>query len=363
MSNTKTSGPGKREVNTPPFRGGAPTLQETTRFGEEIESAKKSPYMIINPTFITDSPSEVINYRETKAANAGKYPIRPLPRDKYDTIWAIKEDMTKEVRDSAGHIVAPAMVNPKRPLPYTEEDIAYLKRKRDAEENAGFLFWQANKYDLNDPATREWFNKVCPSYFTQRESLIEEQIDLAARYSKIRLRGARTEDDLKLQYFIETDRVSLPKGPLWDPYEWMKMEAGIPNSATVAETRDQFINYNSEQYRKGLFNPTRVMTPQKGALVPNRYNPGDIAGTPNTNYTGVYGAAVSGNEYYNTAYSGTRLNPTLGGARYELIASDNAYRLNNLRNMVRQENAMLVATGRGLSPAYTENLAPYTPVV
>ncbi len=349
MNKNKASTGDGKNLPQESFVGGAPTIKEVSRFGDQIESSKQSPYMIIDPVLLYDpKKDQQENQDENRAANAGKYPIRPLPKDPYDTTWAIKDDMTRRQPGYWGE----DMVTERRPMPFTEDDIAYLKRKRDAEENAGFLFWQANKYDLNDPATRDWFNRVCPSYFTQRESLVEEQIDLAARYAKIRLRGARNQDDLKLQYFIETDRVSLPKGPLWDPYLWMQGQAEIPLKAPTQVINRGIFNYNENAYRKGLFNPTRVTTPETGGLIPNRFNRGDIAGYPNSNYTGVMGASVSTSANYATAYQ-SGADGQLAGARFR----DNKihpYNSNVIKqNTERQIDASLVANGRGFSREYT----------
>lgn len=288
------------------FGGGAPTTRAVQEFGAQIEKAKQSPYMLLNPTFIRvagDAAGTSVESRlATKAANSSKFPIRGFPSDPYDSTWSLKDDLTQDLRSPEGHIIVPSMVSAKRPLPFSEQDVAYLKGKRDAEENLSYLAWQADKYDLSDPATRDWFEKRCPSYFDQRESLIEQQIDLAARYAKVRLRGAKTEDDLKLEYFIETDRISLPKGPIWDPYSWLSIEANVQTGDSVAVQEAKISNYNKNAYRKGLFNPTKVMTPDAGGFMKNPYNPGDIAGYPGTSYTGIKGAPIATASDYAMSY-------------------------------------------------------------
>lgn len=265
-----------------PYNGGAPSEGEVAQFGQQVEKAKQSPYMLPNPVFTN-------NKIETLAMNSGRFPVRPVPQDPYDSTWSLKDDMNRPVVVN-GHVVAPPMASTTRPLPFTGEDVQYLKRKRDAEEFASFLTWEASKYDLSDPATREWFEKRCPSYFQQRESLIEQQIDLAARYAKMRLRGPKTEDDLKIEYLIETDRLSLPKGPIWDPFKWIADQGGIDLAQDdMNALKNQFAEYNKTSYRKGLFNPTKVMHPSIGARVKNPYNLGDPVGIPGTNYSGIYG--------------------------------------------------------------------------
>lgn len=291
--------------STAQFGGGAPTDKTVAEFGEKVEKSKQSPYMLLNPLFVDDAnltPEQ--NIQNTRAINSSKFPIRPFPTDSYDSVWQMKQDMANPVISNEGVVIAPPMATPSRPLPFTESDVTYLKRKRDDEDMVAFLTWQANKYDLTDPATRDWFAKRCPSYFEQRESLIDQQIDRCSRYAKIRLRGAKNEDDLLLEYLIETGRVDLPKGEIWEPFSWMLRQAGTVPEAPVQQQKAAIENYNSDAYRKGLFNPTKVMTPQKGGLLQNPYNKGDIAGYPRSNYTGLPGASISTSSNYNAAYGG-----------------------------------------------------------
>lgn len=332
MNNTK---------NTPPSSsGGAPSQKELQIFGQQVEKAKQTPYMIVNPSFTPLPPAganQATKDRWTnnqRAMNAGKFPIRPLPADPYDTTWSLKSDLARDTFDLDGNLIARSMATPSRPLPFTPDDVAYLKRKRDDEEFAGYLKWQADKYDLTDPATRAWFEKRCPSYFQMRESLIEQQIDLAARYAKLRLRGPRTEDDLKLEWFIETDRISLPKGPLWDPYMWIEAEAGTGPDDRPQDQKNAILDYNRRGYRKGLFNPTKVMVPEKGGLMVNPYNLGDIAGYPASNYAGILGANVPTMRNFAAAYGPTAADPSLFGRRdaaLDALRNENIARINQNR--------------------------------
>lgn len=324
------------------YDAGAPTMAAVEQFGQTVERSKKAPPMVVDPSYYSIGGG-IANDEQAKAAmraaNAGKFPVRVMPSDPYDTTYQIKEDLANPIPGQAGGglIVGPgpAMATPSRPLPWTKDDIKYLQRKRDAEENAAYLFWQATKYDLNDPATRDWFQRVCPSYFDQRSSLIEEQIDAAARYSKIRLRGPKSEDDYKFEWMVETGRLKLPEGPIWDPYKWMTTEAGVLPNATAQETADGIEQYNQTAYRRGLWNPIKVMTPQKGGLMINPYNKGDISGMPNTNFVGPVGVipVTDPQGRYNVAYGG----PGLMGARDEFNTNVNNANLVVAKNVRRQQ--------------------------
>lgn len=344
------------------FGGGAPTERAVEEFGAQIEKSKQSPYLLLNPSFITvnNNPNSIESKLATKAANSSKFPIRGFPSDPYDSMWSMKDDLARPVVLPTGQII-PSIVTEKRPLPIVEQDIAYLKRKRDAEENLSYLAWQADKYDLNDPATRDWFEKRCPSYFAQRESLIEQQIDLAARYAKIRLRGAKTEDDLKLEYFIETDRITLPKGPVWDPYAWVSMEAGTNSTQSVTRQQDIILEYNKNAYRKGLFNPTKVSIPQTSGMMQNPYNKGDIAGYPDTENTGIRGVPVSQTMNYLTSYGPFGNDRGLFGAREHVNNTVPALTANRAVNEQRIALAQSPAgkTGAGFHAAPRGHYVPY----
>src|SRR5690606_17293592 len=147
--------------NQPSYRGGAPTEREVAEFGAQIEGAKQSPYMLLNPTFervynADGTVNEPASILRTRAQNSSKFPVRPFPSDPYDSTWSLKDDLARPIRDAAGNVISESMATPARPLPFTEDDVAFLKRKRNAEENVAFLTWQADKYDLTDPATRDW---------------------------------------------------------------------------------------------------------------------------------------------------------------------------------------------------------------
>lgn len=338
----------KKKIMSSKFNGGAPTSQETQLFGQQIEKATQFPELVLNPIFYDrpqNTPQE--NREITRKLNASNFPVRPLPKDSYDTTYKIKDDLTNPAvrfhdydpnNQAQVDMAARAMLA--RPVPYTEADIDYIKRKRDDEEYSGYLTWQANKYDLNDPAERQWFNKVCPDYFKQRETLIDQQIDLSAQYTKLRLFGPRTEEDLKLEYFIETGRVKLPKGPIWDPYQQLLNDNLVPENATVQQAGLLVTAGQRAKYRRGLFSPMNPVTMETGGLALNRYNRSDIAGEPLSNYTGPYGSVQSAQPNYGAAYfgrNGFASNRAAINAAQPAIAAQN-----NMRTMQAAVNAVFI---------------------
>lgn len=288
MSNGKEKGGEGKKASSQTI-GGAPTKQRVNEFYDLMDAAQESGPIIPDLDLSGPISPEINPFQDFVLKNQGKFPVRPLPKDPYDTMWKIKDDLR-----SAGY------ANAARPLPVTEEDLRYLKGKAAAEDYTAFLTWEASKYDLSDPATKEWFHKVCPSYFEQREQLIDDMIDLQAKYAKIRLRGPRSEDDLKLEFLIEKGDVNLPVGPVWDPITTythsMTPGGALDDKSGVKQIREKALNYNKSVYQAGLFSPLVPMsisenlgTNHQQVMGPNPFNRSDVRGNPKARFTGISG--------------------------------------------------------------------------
>lgn len=294
--------------------GGAPTKQRVNEFYDLMDAAQESGPVIPDLDLTAPKVPGMNRYQDFVLKNQGKFPIRPLPKDPYDTMWKIKDDLR-----SAGY------ANAARPLPVTEEDLRYLKGKAAAEDYTAFLTWEASKYDLSDPATKEWFHKVCPSYFEQREQLIDDMIDLQAKYAKIRLRGPRSEDDLKLEFLIEKGDVNLPSGPIWDPISIYS--TGMSPYTTGQEIQNKVVNYNKNVYQAGLFSPLVPMSSQKNegtnhaqVMGPNPFNRADVRGNANATFTGISGGLPPVQSDY-SGYTG----PNLGMNARQMAFENNTH--------------------------------------
>lgn len=234
---------------------GAPTASQVSSLAAMGQSSMTIPYALEN-----------YNPADPKQ---NEFPIKPIRKDPYDTDYLIKKELT----NVKGGISAA------RPLPYTERDIDYIKRKRDDEEYAAYSAWLGTLFNLNDPAQVALFKQLAPSYFTRREEVINEAIDMTARYAKLRLFGAQTEEDLKFQWQVETGRVILPNGPIWDPLTWIERTA--KDTGVVAQNRtqsDTILLWNQHVYEVGMFSPFRVLPQLFGGWGPNKRNRTDIMG-------------------------------------------------------------------------------------
>lgn len=308
----KTGGGGQQTI------GGAPTKKRVDEFYDLMDAAQESGPVIPDLDLTNPVNPNMNAFHDFVLKNQGKFPIRPLPKDPYDTVWKIKQDLKE------GNYVSAA-----RPLPVTEEDLRYLKGKAAAEDYTAFLTWEASKYDLSDPATKEWFHKVCPSYFEQREQLIDDMIDLQAKYAKIRLRGPRSEDDLKLEFLIEKGDVQLPNGPIWDPITLYTKPndnfslAGLDSNSDINQIRTKVVEHNKRVYQAGLFSPLVPMSVQKATgsnhqqpMAPNPFNRADVRGDPLRRFVGISGGLPPMKSNYNQ-YTGHDLGVPARAAAYQ----------------------------------------------
>ena len=209
------------------------------------------------------------NYAVVEGANQGtnEFPYQPFARDPYDNIANIKKQA------GAMQVV------------FDKDDAEYLLRQRAQVENADYDRWVMQKYDLTDPAQNFLMQQIAPDQFQRRLDLIDYQQSLVSKYARIRLLGAKSSEDLKFEWMVETGRIQLPQGPVWNPQQWMDnqyikdqragtaLTTGTP--ATLATERSEA---NRERFMKGIFNPIQYTTETQTGWQPNYNNRADIHG-------------------------------------------------------------------------------------
>lgn len=197
------------------------------------------------------------------------FPIVAQTASPYDDVAQIKDTFAQE------------QMGENWVVPFTTEDAAYVKHKRDQAEKANFDDWVWNKYDLTDPAQNLMLQQIAPELYSRRQQLIDWNQDLASRYAKLRLRGAKNIEDLAFEWMIETGRVELPKGPVWDPASWRENQLQYTDAAGNRYGQDparrRQINLN--RYTYGFFSPLKWVTYASAGKGPDNNNPFDIRGT------------------------------------------------------------------------------------
>lgn len=161
-------------------------------------------------------------------------------------------------------------------VPFTDSDAAYTMTKRDQMEKANFDDWVWRKYDLTDPAENLMLQQIAPELYERRAELIDWNQNLVSNYAKLRLRGAKDINDLMFEWMVETGRVELPQGSIWDPQTWRKQQLGNLGGSAETDLRVQ-----SNRYAYGLFSPLRFLTSDNSGWFRDTANPFDIRGDKN----------------------------------------------------------------------------------
>lgn len=231
---------------------GAPSLQEAARMRANAETGAVSTSKRYQWQMPFDS-----------ASASNEYPIVPVPKDPYDDIANIKAQYSDNTKVGSNWVV-----------PFESNDAQYLLRKRDAQEKAQFDAWVMQKFDITDPAQNLMLQNIAPELFQRRDEIIDSQQALVSAYSKLRLRGPKSLSDLELEWLVETNRLQLPEGPIWNPKEWRRAQH------VAYKTREDQTDaeWNAQRYRFGLFSPLQWITTSYAGWTPNDENKADVRG-------------------------------------------------------------------------------------
>lgn len=250
IATTNLSGdPGKNLIPAP----GGPNIPRISNTNQEVLNAQ------INN-----------NYTVVEGANQGtnEFPYRAFLLDTYDSIAAIKNQV------SGGHYK----------VEFDSADVDYVIRQRAQVENADYDRWVMQKYDLSNPAQNLMLQKIDPDQHNRRMDLLKYNLDLEAKYAELRVAGPKSEEDLKFEWLIETGRIEMPEGPIWDPQRWMANQmlhyqrhdaAYSANAQTRAQQKSEA---NRQRMKNGLYNPVVMPNEDQTGWQANRDNYSDIRG-------------------------------------------------------------------------------------
>ena len=244
---------------------GGPSLAAINSINEQAKNAAAgNNYALVNGS--------------VQASN--EFPYVPFARDNYDDISAIK----RQFQEGGAKAV----------VTLDKDDADYALRQRAQVENADFDRWVMQKWNLQDPAQNFLMQTIAPDQFQRRLDLIETQQSLVSKYARLRLLGPKSLEDLKFEWLVETGRITLPKGPVWDPVAWMDAQYGH----TLAAAAVQRGVANRAQFKKGLFNPLRYLDENSTGWAANEANRSDIRGTPNSMIAGqMFGGSDAQSAY------------------------------------------------------------------
>jgi hypothetical protein len=176
----------------------------------------------VNDYLSRQSPDLGTVVPDLRNTTASKFPSRVGHGDPRDETMALKAQMLKESGDN-GYLPGVGIAHA------TNADFQYFRDKELSEREADFKRFFLSNIDLSTPEKQDYYQRLYPEIFSERESLAEKQIEHQAHLMKINLRGPRNMEDWMFLYGLERGFIQVPKGPIWDPENLLRntFEGGL----------------------------------------------------------------------------------------------------------------------------------------
>jgi hypothetical protein len=167
------------------------------------------PTSSINDYIARNTPELGTVVQDQKGTVSSQFPSRVGHGDPRDDTMALKAQMLQGTNN--GYLPGVGIAQA------TDRDFQYFKDKELAEREADFKRYFLSQIDLSDPVKQDYYQRLYPEIFSERESLAEKQIEHQAHLMKINLRGPRNMEDWMFLYGLDRGFIQVPKGPIWDP--------------------------------------------------------------------------------------------------------------------------------------------------
>lgn len=238
----------------------------------------------VNDYLSRQSPDLGTVIPDIQNTTASKFPSRVGHGDPRDETMALKARMlgggANPVLPGVGLATA------------TNEDFQYFRDKELAEREADFKRFFLSNIDLSTPEKQDYYQRLYPEIFSEREALAEKQIEHQAHLMKINLRGPRNMEDWMFIYGLERGFIQIPKGPIWDPENLLKtsFEGGLFSVRKILPRNPNGVAsikgaWQTPQYTNGMYFDWRK---------PTNFSYGNPYVTPTG---GVFGADRDGNTW------------------------------------------------------------------
>ena len=187
----------------------------------------------------TDEELEQTPLRDPTAVDV-QFPTDSLSAsDPRDVVMTQKMELQKQSEENDQPGVTPFGV-----LTATEDDLEWVRSKREKELDADFMRWFIENFDKMSPEQKAFAREMYPKLYEERMRLADKQLKLAKKIVDLKINGMRTKEDLMLQYameagFVDTDPISNILHP-------------EKSQANKKEKRRQ------DAFRRGLLNPKRL---------------------------------------------------------------------------------------------------------
>jgi hypothetical protein len=169
----------------------------------------------VNAYLESKAPDLGVRVPDRSNSTSAQFPIKLTNADPRDEIMALKAQMLASNASAGGaqNGVLPGVGM----ATATTEDFRYFRDKELAERQGDFKRFFLENIDLSDPVHQDYYQRVFPQIFEERETLAEKQIEHQAHLMKINLRGPRNMEDWMFLYGIDRGFIQIPDGPIWDP--------------------------------------------------------------------------------------------------------------------------------------------------
>lgn len=187
-------------------KGPNPVASETT-YQHQVGHSTSS----VNDYLARQSPDLGTVVPDLNNTVASQFPSRVGHGDPRDDTMALKAQMLASTASNNGYLPGVGIAQA------TDRDFQYFRDKELAEREADFKRFFLSNIDLSTPEKQDYYQRLYPEIFSERESLAEKQIEHQAHLMKINLRGPRNMEDWQFLYGLDRGFIQVPKGPIWDP--------------------------------------------------------------------------------------------------------------------------------------------------
>lgn len=193
------------------------TVGETNSTQHQVGRSSSS----VNDYLSRQAPDLGTVVPDARGTVASMFPSRVAHGDPRDETMALKAKMLEKADN--GILPGVGMAHA------TDSDFQYFRDKELAEREADFKRFFLSNIDLSDPVKQDYYQRLYPEIFSERESLAEKQIEHQAHMMKINLRGPRNMEDWMFLYGLDRGFIQVPDGPIWDPNNLLRttFEGGL----------------------------------------------------------------------------------------------------------------------------------------
>lgn len=170
----------------------------------------------VNAYLASKAPDLGVVVPDIHGTTGSQFPIKLTHADPRDEVMALKSQMLAK-SGSGGAGFGGAVLKGVGVAQATDADFQYFRDKELAERQGDFKRFFLQNIDLSDPVKQDYYQRMYPSIFEERETLAEKQIEHQAHLMKINLRGPRNMEDWMFLYGIDRGFIQIPAGPIWDP--------------------------------------------------------------------------------------------------------------------------------------------------